>query len=107
VQVTAVSRGVADGPTNPLSTPIMLNGRRVEPDEDLLSSFHFALLDARGKPFRVERAISTGLRVGAAHEYELTYEPEPGQAEAAKFVYSDRRTVLIDVPFALKDVPLP
>jgi hypothetical protein len=107
VQVQAVSRGVAEGPTNPLNVPIIVNGRRIEPDEDLLNSLNFALLDEKGKPFRTDRAVSSGVRAGAAHEYELTYEPGPGQAEAAKFVYSDRRTVLIDVPFAFEDVALP
>ena len=45
--------------------------------------------------------------IGPAHEYELVYEPEAGQGGAAKFVYADRRTLFVDVPFTFKDVPLP
>jgi outer membrane protein assembly factor BamB len=107
VQVEEVSHGLADGSPGLLNATVIINGRRVGPDENLLSSLHFALLDEKGKPFRVVKAMSTGLRAGAAHEYELIYEPEPGQGEAAKFLYTDRRTLFVEVPFALKDVPLP
>jgi outer membrane protein assembly factor BamB len=106
VQVEGVSRGLTDVPPNPFGGNIMVNGKRLG-DEDLLSSLNFALLDDKGKPFRTIRAISTGVRAGAAHEYELVYQPEADQGEAARFVYLDRRTLFIEVPFALKDVPLP
>jgi outer membrane protein assembly factor BamB len=106
VQVEGLGRGITDVPANPFGGTIMINGRRLG-EEDLLSSLNFALLDAKGKPFRTTRAVSTGVRAGAAHEYELVYEADEGQTEAAKFVYTDRRTLFIDVPFTLKDVPLP
>jgi outer membrane protein assembly factor BamB len=106
VAVEGVSRGLTDVPPNPFGGNIMINGKRLG-DEDLLSSLNFALLDENGKPFRVTRAISTGLRSGAAHEYDLTYQPEAGQSEAARFIYQDRRTLFVEVPFVLKDVPLP
>ena len=44
---------------------------------------------------------------GAAQEIELTYRPEEGQNAPARFVYSGRRVVLVEVPFTLKNVPLP
>jgi hypothetical protein len=106
VRVEALGRGLTEMPPNPFGGTVIINGRRLG-EENLLSSLDFALLDEKGKPFRATRAVSTGLRVGAAHEYELIYEPEAGQGEAAKFVYTDRRTLFIDVPFSLKDVPLP
>ena len=65
------------------------------------------MLDRKGKPFVTVKATSTGVQAGATHEYELVYKPETEQGEAAKFVYSDRRTLFIDVPFTLKDVVLP
>ncbi len=104
-QVEGVLRGLADIPPNPLGGTILVNGRRLG-DEDLLSSLNFALRDERGKAFRVLRAVSTGVRTGAAHEYEFLYEAEAGQAEPARFEYSDRRTLFVEVPFALKDVLL-
>jgi hypothetical protein len=38
--------------------------------------------------------------------YTFTYKPEKDQGAPAKLVYSGSRTVTIDVPFALKDVPV-
>ncbi len=106
VRVERVGRGTADVPVNPFGGTVFINGRRLG-EEDLLSSLDFNLLDDKGKPFLTVKAISTGVRAGAGHEYELVYEPEKGQGGAAKFVYSDRRTLFIEVPFTLKDVPLP
>jgi hypothetical protein len=108
VRIERVGRSAADVPVNPFGGggTVIVNGRRLG-EEDLLSSTDLSLLDEKGKPFRTVRAVSTGVRAGAAHEYELVYEPEDGQGEAAKFVYADRRTLFIEVPFTLKDVPLP
>jgi outer membrane protein assembly factor BamB len=106
VRVERVGRGTADVPVNPFGGTVIINGRRLG-EEDLLSSLDFSLLDQKGKPFVTVKAISTGVQAGAAHEYELVYKPETEQGEAAKFVYSDRRTLFIDVPFTLKDVVLP
>ncbi|HKI32579.1 MAG TPA: PQQ-binding-like beta-propeller repeat protein [Gemmataceae bacterium] len=106
VQVEALGRGITEVPANPFGGTIIINGKRVG-EEDLLSSLNFALLDEKGNPLRTVKAMSTGLRAGAAHEYELVYEADDGQTEAAKFVYTDRRTLFIDVPFTLRDVPLP
>jgi outer membrane protein assembly factor BamB len=105
-QVEGVLHGLADVPPNPLGGTILVNGRRLG-DEDLLSSLNFALRDEQGKPFRVLRAVSTGVRTGAAHEYEFLFEAEAGQGEPARFEYVDRRTLFVEVPFLLKDVPLP
>ena len=106
VRVERVGRGTADVPVNPFGGTVFINGRRLG-EEDLLSSLDFSLLDGKGKAFATVKAIGTGVRAGAGHEYELVYEPEAGQGEAARFVYSDRRTVFVEVPFTLKDVPLP
>jgi outer membrane protein assembly factor BamB len=106
VRVERVGRGTADVPVNPFGGTIIVNGRRLG-EEDLLSSLDFSLLDQKGKPFVAVKAISTGVRAGAGHEYELVYEAQAGQGEATTFVYSDRRTLFIEVPFTLKDVPLP
>jgi len=106
VQVEAVTRGLTDAPLNPFGGTVIINGKRLG-DEDLLDSTNFALLDDRNRSFQVVKAVSTGMRAGAAHEYELVYEPGTGMGAAAKFVYADRRTLFIDVPFRLNDVPLP
>ena len=51
--------------------------------------------------------MDTGRGAGAAQELELTFRPRPGQGEALRFTYTDRRGYVIDVPFTLKDVVLP
>jgi hypothetical protein len=40
-------------------------------------------------------------------EYHLVFQPNPGQAEPAQLVYQGRRTIMVEVPFTLKDVALP
>ncbi len=107
VMVEAPPRGLTEARPLPFTGRVVVNGRVTDVGEDLLSAPNFALLDGKGKAFRVTRALCTGRRDGAAREYDLTYEPESGQGAAARFVYSDRRTVFLEVPFVLKDVPLP
>jgi outer membrane protein assembly factor BamB len=106
VRVERVGRGTAEIPVNPFGGTVIVNGRRLG-EEDLLSSLDFSLIDEKGKPFETVKAVATGVRAGAGHEYELVYEPRSGQGVAQTFVYSDRRTLYIEVPFTLKDVPLP
>jgi hypothetical protein len=107
VQVEPASRGLGERPPLPFGGTVIINGRRYNADEDLLSALNFELCDGRGRPYRMVRAIHTGRRAGAAQEYELTWAPGPRQGAPARFVYRDRRTVIIDVPFVLKDVPVP
>jgi hypothetical protein len=69
------------------------------------------LLDARGQPWqRVDDTVHpNGVivgAVGAAQDYEPTFRPAPGQAEPARLVYMGRRTLILEVPFTLRDVPL-
>ena len=69
----------------------------------------FSVIDAKGKPMLLERIQGqTGRRlVVGPREYTLVFMSSHGQPKPAKLVYSGRRTVLIEVPFTLKDVPLP
>src|SRR5262245_4827678 len=67
-----------------------------------------ALLDSKGQPIPLaagEYSRSDDPR--AAQVYTLHYQPRKDQGVPARFVFSGRRTVLIEVPFVLKDVPLP
>jgi hypothetical protein len=73
------------------------------------SDAHIALLDAEGKSFLVSESESTweaGAN-GIVQEIDTVYYPRAGQGDAAKVVYSNRRIVTVEVPFTLKDVPLP
>jgi hypothetical protein len=69
----------------------------------------FELLDRKGQSFQrgdgsCERIL---LGNGLSQKIELLYHAREGQGEPAKLVYSGRRITVIDVPFVLKDVPLP
>jgi hypothetical protein len=65
-----------------------------------------SLLDDKGEAFqpagcRAEPGPDGGVR------WVLTFTPQKGQGDAAKLVYRARKSVAVDVPFTLKDVPLP
>lgn len=106
VVVERIPRGLDLAMPLPITTTVIINGRAVGGEANLLDAENFALLDARGTAFRVVKAIGTGRTEGLAAEYELEYQPEKGQGRAESFVYRDRRTVILDVPFAFKNVPL-
>ncbi len=68
----------------------------------------FTLLDARGRPFPLAGGEVQGmLAQGIRHDYTLLYRPLPDGAPPARLQYAGRRTVTIEVPFTLQDVPLP
>src|SRR5262245_2252650 len=106
--VDSPPRGLDDKSALPSNLVMMVNGRTVGAGNDEpLSALNFALLDDRGRPFQAVKAVNTGKRSGTARELELSYQPEGGAGPPARFVYTGRRSVLLDVPFTLKDVPLP
>jgi hypothetical protein len=110
VEVAVPPRGISDGTDDvpPLAgMNIIINGRRLGEPEQSLTGANFGLFDAKGRPFAVVRALKTHRVVGTAMEYELTYRPAAGVGAAARFVYRDRRSAIVEVPFTLKGVPLP
>ncbi|HEV3260093.1 MAG TPA: hypothetical protein VG013_24765 [Gemmataceae bacterium] len=84
-------------------------GGRVIVQEESSGGSSLALKDAKGRDLKlvntqyvqIMRAFN-----GFTQEVELTYQAHKGQ-DPAKFVYSGPRTVIVDVPFTLKNVPLP
>jgi hypothetical protein len=68
-----------------------------------------ALVDEKGQAFKLV-AVENNLldcETGPAVEYRLTFRPPTGAPKPAKLVYMGQRQTTIDVPFVLKDVPLP
>jgi hypothetical protein len=69
------------------------------------------LRDDRGVPFQL---VSAGAQQQAqvmmagqgVVEQELVFQPNAAQGSPAKLVYLGRRTVTVEVPFSLKDLPL-
>ena len=68
----------------------------------------FALQDANGQSFQMGGRNDNLTVNGNALVWEIhmTFRPRDGQAEPAKFLYTVRPWVVIEVPFTLKDVPL-
>jgi hypothetical protein len=68
-----------------------------------------SLLDEKGNKYTVSR-VSSQFRVAPAGNvqptYEITFAPKKDQGAAAKLVFSGSKTVAVEVPFTLKDVPL-
>jgi hypothetical protein len=70
---------------------------------------YLSLVDEKGKAFTliaVENKVLDN-ETGGTVEYRLTFRPPAGAAKPAKLVYMGQREATIDVPFVLKDVPLP
>jgi hypothetical protein len=69
---------------------------------------NFLLTDSQKKGFQLLEANYNNVFTasGLAQEISLLFRPRPGQEEAAQLVYANCRTVVIEVPFSLKDVPL-
>ena len=66
-----------------------------------------ALLDGKGNALSLAAGNYTINEPNTPQTYTLTYQPRKDQEGPYRFVFSGRRTVVIDVPFTLKDVPLP
>ncbi len=80
------------------------NAREVE-----AAALPLTLLDGAGQrvPLQSVKSAQDVNGFGMPHELVLTFEPKAGQADAVKLIYTGKRTVLLDIPFTLKEVPLP
>jgi hypothetical protein len=86
---------------------MVFNGNVVHPGTSTATGL--ALLDAKGNQLRLVNTEPqiVGNANGWCQEYRLTYQPLEGQGDPVKFVYTGPRIVTLEVPFTLKDVPLP
>jgi hypothetical protein len=101
-------RGAEDNSAVPVNMNVIINGRKVNnTNDEPLSGQNFELTDPKGKAFELVKATDTGKRAGSARELEVVYQPADGQGEPAKFSYNGRRSAIVEVPFTLKNVPLP
>jgi hypothetical protein len=78
--------------------------------EQRLGESNWSVIDKSGQPLRlVGRQANNVFRTGNGVRYEatLTYVSRSGQAGPDRLVYSSRRSLPIDIPFTLHDVPLP
>jgi len=71
---------------------------------------NLALKDAKGRDYRLVKVEKQRWEEGPAgtnQEWTVVYQGPRNQAEAVRLVYTGTRTLVIDVPFTLKDVALP
>ncbi len=67
-----------------------------------------SLYDAEGHPFILATAhYNHPAKPDDPRIYTLYYQPRKNQGDPVRLVLSGKRTVLLEVPFVLKDVPLP
>jgi hypothetical protein len=86
---------------------VIVNGRVLGGAEPEARGTSFALLDDKGRPFKLLKSENEQARPGAPREYRLTFVIEEGREEPARLVYTAPLSTVLDVPFALKNVPLP
>jgi hypothetical protein len=77
--------------------------------EDGTSPTNLLLQDGDGHNFPLRnREQDVGIKGNAlTRQITLTYRADTGLGEPSKLVYFGRRTLIIEIPFTLKDVPLP
>jgi hypothetical protein len=71
---------------------------------------NLSLQDATGQPFQLAKVLNDSIAANGnrfIQNLTLTYQPQKGQGEAARLVFTGTRAVIIEVPFTLRDVPLP
>jgi hypothetical protein len=94
--VMAATRGVRRGPVPGMLVP------------PAVAAAQLALLDAKGRKIPLVDSSSPALSAdGKTWEFTLLYRPSPGQGEPSRLIYTGRRCATVEVPFSLKDIPLP
>lgn len=86
---------------------IIVNGRLIGDPPTPLHGAMYDLLDAKGQSYQLMDVDMPSSRGGGPREVRLTFLQKQGQGEPVKLVFSARRGAVVDVPFTLKDVPLP
>lgn len=103
----AVNPGTIPGAAGPTTTTVVLPGglRRA-----LSTGGYVGLLitDAKGNRLPMTLTKSAGNRAaGGPMEYGFQVVPQAGQGEPAKISFTGAMVVGVDIPFTLKDVPIP
>ncbi len=107
VEVSPLPHDLDDG-SRPaeLALNIVVNGRRLGEPQHLLGDRNFRVLDAAGRPLRATSAVYTGKSTATSQEYLLAFHPDRKTGEGVRFLFRDRRSAILEIPFTLRDVPL-
>jgi len=113
VQIQLLLRNVT-GPNQGGLPVAVMRGRRarvVSESSGALDPAHLPqLLDAQGRAYHLAENLPQGIHLsqaGIAHQVTLVYRPAPGQKDPARLVLRGQQLVVFEVPFTLKNVPLP
>ncbi|MBY0526185.1 MAG: ubiquinol-cytochrome-c reductase complex assembly factor 3 [Gemmataceae bacterium] len=99
-----------------LIQPIMPQGMQIQVQQAgggfgfVGDSMGITLLNAKGQTMQLVQTPSRTFKLAnmvATHELTLVFKPQEGQGDPARLVYSTARIVTLEVPFTLRDVPLP
>jgi hypothetical protein len=90
-------------PFNGINGVIIINGRVLGGPDRSATPASFALQDDQGRPLALARSDQAGN--GPTQGFDLYFRP--GEGRPARLVYTGRRGAVVDVPFVLRDVPLP
>lgn len=101
--------GIGNVQVQAIQVQIVGGNGRIGIPANLAATQNLILEDAKGQklPYTVNASKVMINNNFVTHEYTLTYQPQNDQGDPAKLIYSGSRTATIDVPFSLKDVPLP
>jgi hypothetical protein len=76
-------------------------------DDKTLTDQELSLVDAKGRSFKVAHSIVNAAGMGDTLEYNVTFEPPAQHTLPARLLYRGQRWHVLDVPFTLKNVPVP
>src|SRR5262249_36964358 len=66
-----------------------------------------AVVDAKGRSFKVVQTAVRPAEKGSPQEAHVTFQPQSGLAVPSRLIYTGQRKFVMDVPFTLKNIPLP
>lgn len=95
-----------DGTPLYFTTRIIARGRMLGDEPLPLHNASYTLVDDKGQAYQLVDTETPESR-GGLREVILTFLQKKGQGEPAKLEFRARRGVVVDLPFTLKDVPLP
>jgi hypothetical protein len=106
-QVEPPASELSDGTAMSFGGTIIINGRMIGGATTPLLAPGYTMLDEKGQAYQLLDTETSQVRAGAPREVRLSFLQKKGQGEPAKLLFTGRRGMVVDVPFTLKDVPLP
>lgn len=108
LDVTEPPRELEDPRNIGREVTIIVDGKVVNgPRVPTMGRDNFHLEDEAGRPWELASASHTGNTDGRTCEIELVFSPRAKSGPPMRFIYRDRRSRIIEIPFTFKDIALP